>query len=52
VANAQVCKTCIRGFESRPVLQNYEYTKNVAPHLWRGVQLFLRALGSVEARER
>ena len=21
VANAQVCKTCIRGFESRPVLQ-------------------------------
>ena len=21
VANAQVCKTCIRGFETRPVLQ-------------------------------
>jgi hypothetical protein len=23
VANAQVCKTCIRGFESRPVLQRH-----------------------------
>ena len=22
VANAQVCKTCIRGFETRPVLQS------------------------------
>lgn len=23
VANAQVCKTCIRGFNSRPVLQSF-----------------------------
>ena len=23
VANAQVCKTCIRGFDPRPVLQNF-----------------------------
>ncbi len=24
VANAQVCKTCIRGFDSRPVLQRFK----------------------------
>jgi hypothetical protein len=24
VANAQVCKTCIRGFETRPVLQSLD----------------------------
>ena len=26
-ANAQVCKTCIRGFETRPVLQIFKAAK-------------------------
>lgn len=33
VANAQVCKTCIRGFNSRPVLQ-ISYARTTAAIQW------------------
>jgi hypothetical protein len=32
VANAQVCKTCIRGFDSRPALQVQQENAHVESH--------------------
>ena len=40
VANAQVCKTCIRGFDSRPALQNFNaFYANQAQSNFRSVHM-------------
>ena len=46
VANAQVCKTCIRGFDPRPVLQILTAEKGRAHDMGHGLFGFERQLGS------